>query len=152
MKVISTATQEAATLRQRESIKATRSKLESALERLVNDAPNIVKKGVKVSAAAVCAEAGVDRATLYRFHEPVLTAIRRINEATPNAKVKEKHADLVRARTKEREYRELAEDAQRETAALARINYRLQARVSELEEQLRNRDLIIRRYQEKAND
>lgn len=151
MNSLSSATQQALASHQRESIKQTRAKLELALRRLITGNPKIVKKGSKITAVSVCAEACVDRATLYRFHEPVLAEIRRINEATPKAQLKEKRSDLARAQAKEKEYRLLAEEAQRETAALARINYRLQARVSELEELLQNRDQIIRSYQERAN-
>jgi len=135
----------------RDSIKATRQKLELAVRRLVNGNPRQVPKGTKLTAASVCKEAGVDRATLYRFHEPVLTEIRRINDSTPKAQLKESRSEQAKTNAKLREYRQLVEEAQEEVAALARINYRLDARIAELEELLRIRDEVIAQLQSQLN-
>lgn len=135
----------------RDSVKETRQKLELAVRRLVNGNPQIVPKGTKLTAASVCKEAVVDRATLYRFHEPVLTEIRHINDTTPRAQLKESRSELATTEAKLKEYRTLVEEAQAEVAALARINYRLDARNKELEELLRIRDGVIAQLQQQVN-
>ncbi|WP_416242998.1 hypothetical protein ACLSSQ_13590 [Azospira sp. APE16] len=130
------------------SLKETRERLELAVRRIVNGNPQVVKKGSKLTAASVAKEAGVDRVTLYRFHEPVLSELRRINDTTPRALLKETRAERARAETKQKEYLRLAEEAQEEVKALARINYRLDARIKELEELLRIRDDVIKDLQQ----
>lgn len=135
----------------RQSVKDTREKLELAVRRLVHGNPKVVPKGTKISAASVAKEAGVDRVTLYRFHEPVLVEIRRINDSAPKAKLKESRSELAKTETKLKEYRRLVEEAQEEVAALARINYRLDARNKELEELIRIRDGVIGQLQKQVN-
>lgn len=152
MTKISTAARLALEARRSQSLKTTRVELEAALRRLVDGAPTIVESGRRISPLSVCKEAGVDRSTLYRYHEPVLAAIRRLNEAMPRTQLKEKRSDLARMNAKLKEYRQLTEQAQSETAALARINYRLQVKIKELEELLQARDSVIRGYQETARD
>lgn len=105
-----------------------------------------------ITASSVAEEAGVDRATLYRFHEPVLTEIRKINDTAPKAKLKESHSELAQTSTKMKEYRRLVEEAQEEVAALARINYRLDARISELGGLIRVRDERIAEFQKQLNE
>ena len=124
------ATQEALAAQKRHSVKDTREKLELAVRRLVNGNPRIVKKGTRITAASVAKEAGVDRVTLYRFHEPVLVEIRKINDTAPKALLKESRSELAQSAAKQKEYRRLVEEAQEEVAALARINYRLDARIA----------------------
>ena len=147
MTTVPEASLEALAAHGRESVKETRQELELAVRRLVNGNPRQVPKGTKLTAASVCKEAGVDRATLYRFHEPVLTEIRRINDTTPRAQLKESRSELAATETKLKEYRALVEEAQAEVAALARVNYRLDARNKELEDLLRIRDEVISQLQ-----
>jgi uncharacterized coiled-coil protein SlyX len=146
------ATQNALAAQKRQSVKETRKKLEYALLRLTNGNPQVVKKGVKISAASVAKEAGVDRVTLYRFHEPVLVEIRKINDTAPKAQLKESRSELAQTSTKLKEYRQLVEEAQEEVAALARINYRLDGRISELEGLIRVRDEVIAGLQKQLNE
>ena len=146
------ATQEALAAQKRQSVKETRQKLELAVRRLVNGNPRIVKKGTKITAASVAKEAGVDRVTLYRFHEPVLVEIRKINDTAPKALLKESRSELAQSAAKQKEYRRLVEEAQEEVAALARINYRLDARIAELEELIRVRDGVIAGLQKQLNE
>lgn len=148
---ISEATQKALEAQKRRSIKKTRRELELALSRLVNDHPRVVPKGTKVTAASVAHEARIDRATLYRYHEPVLVEIRKINDSGPRKKLKESQSDLAQADTKLKEYRKLVEKAQEEVVVLARINYRLDARVKELEELIKVRDQVIEGLQRQLN-
>ncbi len=149
---ISEATQEALAAQKRGSVKETREKLELALRRLDNGNPRVVKKGTRISAASVAKEAGVDRVTLYRFHEPVLVEIRKINDTAPKALLKESRSEVAQADSKMKEYRKLVEEAQEDVAALARINYRLDARISELEELIRVRDGVIKSLKEQINE
>ena len=151
MTTVPEASMEALAAHGRESVKETRQELELAVRRLVNGNPRQVPKGTKLTAASVCKEAGVDRATLYRFHEPVLTEIRRINDTTPRAQLKESRSELAATETKLKEYRALVEEAQAEVAALARVNYRLDARNKELEDLLRIRDEVISQLQQQVN-
>jgi hypothetical protein len=151
MTTVPEASLEALAAHGRESVKETRQELELAVRRLVNGNPRQVPKGTKLTAASVCKEAGVDRATLYRFHEPVLTEIRRINDTTPRAQLKESRSELAATETKLKEYRALVEEAQAEVAALARVNYRLDARNKELEDLLRIRDEVISQLQQQVN-
>ena len=146
------ATQEALAAQKRQSVKETREKLELAVRRLVNGNPRIVKKGTKITAASVAKEAGVDRVTLYRFHEPVLVEIRKINDTAPKALLKESRSELAKSEAKQKEYRRLVEEAQEEVAVLARINYRLDARIAELEELIRVRDEVIFGLQRELNE
>ncbi len=146
------ATQEALAAQKRHSVKDTREKLELAVRRLVNGNPRIVKKGTRITAASVAKEAGVDRVTLYRFHEPVLVEIRKINDTAPKALLKESRSELAQSAAKQKEYRRLVEEAQEEVAALARINYRLDARIAELEDLIRVRDGIIAGLQKELNE
>lgn len=120
------------------SQKETRVKLELAVRRIVNGNPQRVKKGTPLSPAAVAQEAGIDRTTLYRYHEPVLTEIRRITDATPQKKLREKHTELADAVTRAKEYRLLLEKEQTNLANIGRENYVLRARVRELEGLLAN--------------
>lgn len=145
------ATQKALAAQKRQSVKITRQKLEIALLRLTNGNPLTVNKGTKITAASVAKEAGVDRVTLYRFHEPVLVAIRKINDTAPKAKLKESRSELAQTAVKLKKYRLLVENAQDEVAALARINYRLSDQISELEELIRIRDDVISGYQKQLN-
>ena len=146
------ATQEALAAQKRHSVKDTREKLELAVRRLVNGNPRIVKKGTRITAASVAKEAGVDRVTLYRFHEPVLVEIRKINDTAPKALLKESRSELAQSAAKQKEYRRLVEEAQEEVAALARTNYRLDARIAELEDLIRVRDGIIAGLQKELNE
>lgn len=145
------ATQEALAAQKRQSVKETREKLELAVRRLANGNPRVVKQGTRITAASVSKEAGVDRVTLYRFHEPVLVEIRKINDTAPKALLKESRSELAQSAAKQKEYRRLVEEAQEEVAALARINYRLDARIAELEELIRVRDGVIAGLQKELN-
>jgi chromosome segregation ATPase len=145
-------TQEALAAQKRASVKETREKLELALRRLANGNPRVVKKGTKITAASVASEAGVERSTLYRFHAPVLDEIRKINDTAPKALLKESRTELAQSEAKLKEYRHLVEEAQEEVAALARINYRLDARITELEELIRVRDGVIAGLQKNLNE
>lgn len=58
---------------------------------------------------------------------------------------------MAATETRLKEYRALVEEAQAEVAALARINYRLDARNKELEELLRIRDEVITQLQQQVN-
>lgn len=130
-----------------ESLKKTRQELELAVRRIVNDNPQRVKKGTVLSPSSVAQEADVERSTLYRYHEPVLTDIRRINEATPQQKLREKHTELSGAKAKSKEYREMLEEEQANLAQMARQNYALNMRIKELEGIVRDRDLLITEMQ-----
>lgn len=121
-----------------ESAKETRQELELAIRRIVNGNPKRVKKGTPLSPAAVAAEAGIDRTTLYRYHEPVLTEIRRITEGTPQKKLREKQSELADAVTRAKEYRLMLEEEQASLVKMARENYALKARVKELAGKLRD--------------
>lgn len=145
-------TKQALANQKRRSVKETRLKLELALSRLTNGNPKVVKKGTKISAASVAREAGVDRVTLYRFHEPVLVEIRKINDSAPIELLRESRSELTKSNTKLKEYRKLVEDAQDEVACLARINYRLDARITELEELIRVRDERITELHKQLNE
>ncbi len=149
---ISEATQKALVAQKRQSVKETRRKLEDALQRLVNGNPQVVKNGTRISASSVTKEADVDRVTLYRFHEPILVDIRKINDTLPKAQLKESRSELAQASFKLKEYRQLVEEAQEEVAALARINYRLDGRIGELEELIRMRDEVIAGLQRQLNE
>jgi len=143
---------EALAAQKRASVKETREKLELALRRLANGNPRVVNKGTKISAASVAMEAGVERSTLYRFHAPVLDEIHKINDTAPKALLKESRSELAQSEAKLKEYRHLVEEAQEEVAALARINYRLDARITELEELIRVRDGVIVGLQKQLNE
>jgi hypothetical protein len=133
------------------SAKETRQKLELAVRRIVHGNPQVVPKGSKLTAANVSREAGVDRVTLYRFHEPVLTEIRRINDTTPKALLKENRTELHKTNTEVRELRKLVEEAQEKETALARVTYGLNARIAELETLLSIRDELIAEYRNTLN-
>ena len=141
---ISEATQKALAVQKSRSVKKTRSELEMALSRMIKGNPRVVKQGSKVNAASVAREAGIDRATLYRYHEP-------INDSTSKARLKESRSELSQADAKLKEYRKLVEEAQEEVVALARENYMLDGRIVELEELLRVRDTIIEGLQRQLN-
>jgi len=150
--VMHEATQKALAAQKRKSSGETREKLELAVRRLVDDNPNVVKKGTKLSVASVAKEAGVDRATLYRFHEPVLVEIRKINDTSSKVLLKERRSDLAKATDKLKEYRRMVEEAQKETELLARINYRLNAQVKELKDTIRVRDEVISGLQKQLKE
>ena len=133
------------------SLRETRHKLELAVRRLVHGNPRVVPKGTKLSASSVAKEACVDRVTLYRFHEPILNEIRRRNDSAPKAQLRSSRAQNRETEMRLKEYRALVEQAQSEVAALARINYRLQARIDELESNQRVRDERIAALQREIN-
>lgn len=146
------ATLKALAAQKRQSVKETRRKLDDALRRLADDRPQVVKSGTRITAASVAKEAGVDRVTLYRFHEPILVDIRKINDTLPKAQLKESRSELAQASARLKEYRQLVEEAQEEVTALARINYRLDGRISELEGLIRVRDEVIAGLQKQLNE
>ncbi len=148
---LSTAAKAALVAKQQGSINSSRQRLELALRRIVNGNPRVVPKGSRPSASAVAKEAGLDRVTLYRFHAPILDEIRKLNDATPRAQLRKRQSDLAQAASKLAEYRKLVEDAQGEVTALARENYRLQARVTEVESMLSVRDKTIAGLQRQVN-
>lgn len=125
------------------SVKETRSKLELAFARLRHGNPKAVAKGTPITPTSVAEEAGVRRETLYRFHEPVLTQIRKYNDQEPNDKLRKTRTDLIKEQATAKELRQLAEAAQEAEKALARINHRLAARIAELEQQLSLREQTI---------
>lgn len=126
-----------------ESQRQTRRELDLALGRLRNGNPRRVKQGAAISVASVAEEAGVERSTLYRFHEPILTEIRKLNGASSKRQLKEKRGELAVAQNNAREYRALLEEARTEMVAWARQNYVLAHRVQELEKQIQQRDVTI---------
>lgn len=130
-----------------ESVKKTRQELELAVRRIVNGNPKRVKKGTTLSPVSVAAEAAIDRSTLYRYHEPVLSEIRKINNATPQKKLREKHSELAESKDKAKEYRTMLEEEQANLVQMARQNYALNLRIKELEGYLRDRDRIITELQ-----
>lgn len=129
------------------SQRKTRKELELAFTRLKNGIPLRVKLGTVINAKTVAAEADIDRSTLYRFHQPILTAIRQLNETTSKQQLQAKRGELGEARTKAREYREALETARNEMTAWARQNYALAHRVQDLEATLRHRDKVIEELQ-----
>jgi len=123
--------------------KGTRVALELAFARLRNGNTKVVSKGTRITPTSVAAEAGVRRETLYKFHDPVLTAIKKHVRKEPQDKVRELRREAEQLRASAKELRTIAEDAQKAEEALARINHRLTARVHELEQLLRIRDRTI---------
>lgn len=121
----------------------TRQDLELALTRLKNGNPQRVIKGSPITAASVAKEADIDRSTLYRFHEPILTAIRKLNDTTQKTRLQAKQGALEESITRMREYCRALEDAQAEMNSWARQNYVLSHRIQELEGLIRERDTII---------
>lgn len=148
---ISVSAKAALEAKQQDSITSSRQRLQLALRRIVNGNPRVVAKGAKPSASAVAKEAGLDRVTLYRFHAPILDKIRKLNDSTSRAQLRKRQSDLAQAAAKLAEYRKLVEQAQSEVTLLARENYRLQARVTEVESMLSIRDKTIAALQKQAN-
>lgn len=134
------------------SQRQTREDLQLALARLRNGNPKRVKRGTPISAASVAEEAGVDRSTLYRYHEPILTEIRKLNDATPKKQLEAKRGELAETQAKVREYRGMVEELQAEMNAWARQNYALSHRVQELEDLIRQRDELIADLQARLKD
>lgn len=130
----------------------TRQALEQALERLRNGKPQRVKHGTSITAATVAKEAGVDRSTLYRNHEPVLTDIRKLNDATPKKLLAAKRGELEGTQAKVREYRAMVEELQAEMTAWARQNYALNQRIHELEGLIRQRNAQLAELQKQWAD
>lgn len=150
MRVLSAAARKALSEQKDVSTRRTQKRLEQALQRLSRGTPETVIIGSRLTVSNVAKEAGVDRATLYRFHQPVLDAIRKAaGDSKPSAK--KTRRNLTESEAKLKEYRALVEDAQSEVAALARINYRLDARIRELEELIRIRDRVITDLQLQLN-
>lgn len=129
----------------------TRQELELALARLRNGNPRRVKKGIRVTPMSVAQEAGIDRSTLYRFHEPVLSQIRKLNEKEPRQQLQTKRTELSEVLTRVKEYRVMLENYQGEMKAWARQNYALSHRVRELEDLLRIRDGVIAQLKQQAS-
>lgn len=150
MRKLSAAAQAALATQKNLSVTETRKRLQDALLRLLDGMPKVVQAGAPVSASSVAKEAGVDRATLYRFHQPVLEEIRQAVAAAKGTQ-KRSPRSPSESEAKLSEYRELVEEAQSEVAALARINYRLDARIHELEELIRIRDQVIADLQLRLN-
>jgi len=134
------------------SQKQTRKALELALSRLRNDNPRRVKRGIAITASAVAEEAGIDRSTLYRFHEPILSEIRKLNETTQKKRLEGKRTELSAAIDKLRECRTLLEEKQAEINAWARQNYALSHRMQELEGMIAERDNTIADLQARLHE
>lgn len=130
----------------------TRKALELALSRLRNGNPKKVKRGTPITASSVAEEAGVDRSTLYRFHEPILSELRKLNDTSQKKKMEIKQTELSAASYKLREYRSMLEEKQSEIGSWARQNYALSHRVQELEAQIQHRDKVIADLQARLNE
>ncbi|CAD6559290.1 TetR family transcriptional regulator [Paraburkholderia sabiae] len=150
MRKISSAAREALSAQKETSTKETRKRLDQAMKRLVAGTPQALPAGSRLTASNVAKEAGVDRATLYRFHRPILDAIRQA-ETNSAATPRKQRRTLSETEAKLKEYRTLVEEAQGQVAALARINYRLDASIHELEELIRVRDQVISDLQMQLN-
>lgn len=107
----------------RETDLTTRGRLDRALNNLI--ALKKQKPGTRINPATVAREAGLDRATIYRYHTPILLAIRAL-KATEVEQAGQRSEQAGSA------LRRLAQEAQADVAALARINYRISAEQSEL--------------------
>lgn len=134
-----------------DSLNKTRKELELAVRRIVNGNPRRVKDGTPLSPASVAKEADIERSTLYRYHEPVLTEIRRITDSASQKKLKEKHSELEETRIRAKEYRSLLEHEQANLAKMARQNYALKLQIKDLEDQLRDRNRVIAELQDPAS-
>lgn len=134
------------------SQRQTRQDLERALARLRNGNPRRVKKGTPITAASVAEEAGIDRSTLYRYHEPILTEIRKVNETTQKKRLQAKQGELAESQTRTREYRKALEEVQAEMNAWARQNYMLAHKVQELEALILERDTSIAELQSQLRE
>lgn len=139
-KTISPQAREALVLRQTSQSASTRALLEEALIRLTATHGTSKRGWKKITVTIVAKEAGIDRATVYRFHKSVVEAIRKFN--LPQ-EVSFQEAASASDAASVREYRYLAEQAQAEVIALARANYVLARRNSDLQEALDMRDQII---------
>jgi len=126
------------------SLRQTRQDLELALKRLENNNPSRVKPGTPITASSVAEEAGIDRSTLYRYHDPILTEIRKLNNVTPKKQLQAKRGELAETLARMREYREALKESRAEMTVWARQNYALTHRVQELEELIRQRDTVIK--------
>jgi len=133
------------------ALKKTRKKLELALHRLQRGTPRKVKKGVKITPASVALEAGVERSTLYRYHEPVLDQIRSATNKKLSTRLADKQATLTELRQKLKDHVKLSEEEQEKVELQARIIHRLEHRIKELEAMLRVRDERILKLQKQVN-
>ena len=115
---------------------ATRAQIERKLASLED------KSGIQLVVATVSSLEGSDIET-YSVDLARAWKIGEAKKKIEHSDSKHRRAEQARAAAKQHDYRALAEEAQAEAAALARINYRLQARISELEEMLRGRDSVI---------
>lgn len=120
-----------------------------ALDRLSSGNPTKVKPGTRITAKSVAAEAGVDRATLYRSHSVVLDHIRQIPTHHSGKVSKPLPTNRHSEEKRLSEYRSLAEEAQRQVTMLARHQYKLDALIEELSKALALKDLIIRDLNER---
>lgn len=127
-----------------ESLRKTRRELELALSRLRHGNPRKVKKGTPATASSVAEEAGIDRSTLYRYHEPVLREIQKLNDATPRQQLMEKRGELADMLTKHKQCRDALEIAQAELTQWARENYALAHRIRALEDKVRKHEQTIK--------
>ena len=125
------------------SQKETRKALELALSRLRNGNPRKAKRGSVITPSTVAEEAGIDRSTLYRFHEPILSEIRKLNESSQKKRLEGKQSELSSALSKLREYRTLIETKESEIKIWANQNYSLSHRIQELENMLAERDRTV---------
>jgi len=80
--------------------------------------------------------------------DDVRDPLKIINDSRPSAQCSE----MAAAEAKLKDYRKLVEEAQEEVASLARINYRLDIRIHELETQLQARDARIADYQKQMRN
>lgn len=134
-----------------QSLGDTRRKLDLAVRRVADGKPLVAPAGAKLTVASVAKEAGVDRTTVHRFHRPVVDEIRRLNAQARRSRRSVSAAPSEDTEVRLKEYRALVIQAQAEVAALARINYRLQAEVDDLKERLRIRDERVANLQRQVN-
>lgn len=130
-----------------DSEKDTRKKLESALARLRKGNPRNVPEGTPINAKSVCKEAGINRTTLYRYHQPIVDQIKGINNRTHKQQLNDKHSELKNLREKLAEYTEMLNEAQEEIKKWGNNNYKLSSRVDELEALVVTKDSDIRKLQ-----
>ncbi len=138
-------------IRAKKSLSETREILKEAMDRILRDEPEIVARGTRLTPASVAKEAGIERSTLYRFHQPIIDEIRQQKAEATATQLRVARGQSQKTEARLKEYRLLVEQAQQEVALLAKINYRLQARIDELEANLRVRDERILVMQRELN-
>jgi len=122
-----------------------------AIARIQEGTSQLLPPGTRLTVSTLAKEAGINRATIYKYHPDIIARIELLNKFDSKQQLKEKRSELSKARDSAKVYRKLLGQAQKDKEHLVRINYQLTHQLEELERRLGQRDEVIAALKRQLN-